>query len=522
MAEPDKLLSLTVPSLLRLRGSEMPSRLALSAQAADGSRDRLTYAQLVQRMDAVAAGLAARGFRAGDRIGIFLTNDQGRECFLTALGALALGAVFVPLNTRYADPEIGHALDLVEPDAVVASEEAATRLAGLRPGLRLLVVGAGSESRFERWPEPTGRSHEAVVEGAAEADTLGCLLFTSGTTSRSKAVMHSHRTMIGAGLCCSRALGLEQGDLYQAGWPFFTSSAFNLGGMSSWVAGAAFVFEGQLDNAGRLELVAAERGTFYHGVPSVIHFLAEELGSGPKALSYDLSSVRRIGYGGSAMPAQVVSRIEQMLPDADQVQIYGLTESGPTGTVLPPADKWDKLGSVGHAMPFCSVTIVDDAGARLPTGEEGEIVIEGPGVAIGYFRNPEATAEAFSGPAIKTGDVGRMDADGYVFFTDRKKDIINRGGLKIASVAVEAVLYQHPGVLEAAVFAVPHKALGEDVAAAVVARPGVTLDPAELAEFCKGRIADYSQPRRWFLLSELPRNPMGKVLKTELRARATA
>lgn len=510
------LLSLSVPQLLHRRAAEAPHRIALSARAAAGWRDRLSYAQLVERMDAVARGLARLGIQAGERIGVLLTNDAGRECILTALGALRLGAVVVPLNTRSSDEELAYALELVEPAAVVTVAASAPRLSRLRPGCRLLLVDVDAElpAGVLPWPEPLEEPSGETPAADDDPDRLGCLLFTSGTTARSKAVMHTHRTMIGAGLCCGTALGLGPGDLYQGGWPFFTSSGLNLGCMASWTTGAGLVFEGLLDNAGRLRLIASERTTFYHGVPSVVHFMIEEFARG----RYDVSSLRRVGYGGSAMPAEVIQRIEERWPGVEPVQIYGMTESGPAGTVLPPADRWRRHGSIGVAMRWCRVAILDEQGRALGPGETGEIAIAGPGVSPGYFRNPEATAAAFVGGAIRTGDVGHLDEEGFLFFTDRRKDIINRGGLKIASVAVEHVLYQHPAVREAAVVAVPHRDLGEDVAACIVPPPGVSPDLADLAAFCADRLADYERPRRWLVLGELPKNPMGKVLKTELRA----
>ncbi|GJD49742.1 Long-chain-fatty-acid--CoA ligase [Methylobacterium crusticola] len=518
MTDPSLILSLTVPQLLRRRAEDGRTGIALSARALGGWRDRLTYGQLVQRMEAVAAGFAALGLGAGDRIGVLLGNEAGRECLLTALGALRIGAAVVPFNTRASDEEFGHALALAAPAAVVCAAAGASRVARLAPAVRLLVVGEGGPEGAGAWPEPLGSGFGAPPPENPDPDRLGCLLFTSGTTARSKAVMHSHATMLGAGLACGAALGLRAEDLYQGGWPFFTSSPLNLGAMSCWIAGAGLVLEEPLDNRGRLDLIASERTTFYHGVPSVVHFMMEEFARAPS----DVSSLRRVGYGGAAMPPDVIRRLAAHWPDVEQVQIYGMTESGPSGTRLEPERMEEKIGSIGSAMPHCTVSIVDEAGGPLGPGETGEILLRGPGVAKGYFRNPEATAEAFVLGGIRTGDVGHLDADGFLYFTDRRKDVINRGGLKVASVAVEEVLYRHPSVREAAVIAVPHRALGEDVAACVVPREPGGVDTEALAAFCAERLADYARPRRWLVLDELPKNPMGKVLKTELRARFAA
>ncbi len=516
MIDPASVLRLSVPQLVARRAAEHPNEIALSVHSVRGRRDRLTYPQLVARMEATASGFAALGLRSGDRIAVFLENSAGREAFFTALGALRIGAAVVPLNTRYADEELGHALALADPVAVVCTAASAERIKRLHPATRPLIVGdVPAESGFEIWPEPLDVEEVALPPEDADPDRLGCLLFTSGTTARSKAVMHSHSTMIGAGLSCGAALGLRPGDLYQAGWPFFTSSPMNLGATGCWVFGAGFVFEEPLDNRGRLRLIASERTTYYHGVPSVVHFMIDEFARRPT----DVSSLRRLGYGGSAMPPEVIRTIAELWPNVEQVQIYGMTESGPAGTRLEPDRMWDKLGSIGTAMPFCEILAVDEDVREVPRGTTGEVLIKGPGVAKGYFKNPEATAEAFVQGGIRTGDVGSIDEEGFLFFSDRKKDIINRGGLKIASVAVEEVLYRHPAVREAAVVAVPHPDLGEDVAACIVAKPEARIDTDELGGFCARYLADYARPRRWLVLDELPKNPMGKILKKDLRAR---
>ncbi|MDZ7602352.1 MAG: AMP-binding protein [Hoeflea sp.] len=515
MHRPDDILEMTVPALLGWQARQRPMSIALSARSARGDRQRLGYAQLVKHMEAVAAGLLAQGVSPGDRIAVFLDNDSGLEAILTALAQFRLGGVVAPLNTRYSDSELSHALALVDPVAIVARAADAARLRGFHGHARMLIVDGEAEgdANAAPWPRPEAHLVYDLPPMPTDPDTQASLLFTSGTTARAKAVMHTHGTTVASGVCTSEAIGLRPGDLYQGGWPFFTSSGLNLGCASAWASGAGLVFENMLDNAGRLNLVASEQSTFYHGVPSVVYFMIEEFARG----SFDVSSLRRIGYGGSAMPLDVVRKIDARWPHVEQVQIYGMTESGPNGTVLEPARAFDKFGSVGRAMPRCRVDIIGEDGGYLPQGERGEILLSGPAVAKGYFRNPEATQTAFAHGGIRTGDVGYLDADGYLFFTDRLKDIINRGGLKIASIAVEEVLYRHPLVREAAVVAVPHTALGEDVGACIVPVDGHEIDLEALKAHCAESLADYECPRHWRVLDALPKNPMGKVLKAELR-----
>lgn len=516
MNRPDNILQLTVPALLRWQAEQRPMTVALSAQSALGHRQRLGYAQLVKHSDAVAAGLLELGVRPGDRVAVFLDNDAGLEAILTALAQFRLGGVVVPLNTRYSDAELAHALSLVDPVAVVARKGDTGRIRSHHARAAILTVDGQTQGDIstEAWPRPEHHLVHDLPPVPDDRNLPASLLFTSGTTARAKAVMHTHGTTVASGLCASDALGLSAGDLYQGGWPFFTSSGLNLGCASAWASGAGLVFENNLDNAGRLDLIAMEQSTYYHGVPSVVYFMIEEFARG----RYDVSSLRRVGYGGSAMPLDVISKIDARWPHVEQVQIYGMTESGPNGTVLEPERRHEKFGSVGRAMPNCRVDIIAEDGRRLAQGERGEILLSGPAVAIGYYRNEAATRSAFAQGGIRTGDAGYLDEDGYLFFTDRLKDIINRGGLKIASIAVEEVLYRHATIKEAAVVAVPHKALGEDVGACIVAAEGHEIDLEALRAHCSENLADYECPRHWRVLDGLPKNPMGKILKSELRS----
>jgi acyl-CoA synthetase (AMP-forming)/AMP-acid ligase II len=236
-----------------------------------------------------------------------------------------------------------------------------------------------------------------------------------------------------------------------------------------------------------------------------------------EAAAYDLRRVRRIAYGGAAMPAHTIERIARRWPWMEQVHVWGMTESGPAGAWLPPDWLPSKAGLIGVAMPHCELRVVDDSGCPAARGQPGELLFRGPSMALGYFDDPVATSEVFRDGWLRTGDVVVEDEAGLLRFVDRKKDVINRGGLKVSSAAVEAALLRFPGVADAAVVAVPSDRLGEEIAACLVALPGARLDIDALTEWCRPRLADYEIPRHWALLDALPRNPMGKVLKRELR-----
>lgn len=507
------LHGISIPQLLARRAAEHPFRLALSARSHRGFRDRLSYAQLASRMDAVARGLAQKGLKAGERVALFLNNDAVREGVLTALGCWRLGAIVSPINVRGSDDELVYALGLVEPRFIVCTRNDVARVARLCPDVARLVVGAPARNR-DVWPEPEQVfSYEPLPE-FPDADTTSVLLFTSGTTARSKAVMHCHRSQIFCGFSIASGIGLTAQDGYQGAWPLYTSSVLNMACMAAWVAGASVTLEETtLDNAGRLRLIESEATTVYHGVTSPLHFMIDEFAHG----DYDLSRVRRVVYGGAAMPVEVITKFRERMPWADQIHIWGMTETGPSGTYLAPWFLPRKAGCIGQPMTGCAVSIVDEDMNPLPAGSDGEIVFSGPSAAQGYWRNPEATRVTFVGGWVRTGDIGRFDEEGHLHFVDRKKDIINRGGLKISSAAVEEVIYQFPGVSEVAVVAVPHAGLGEDIAACVVAVEGAALQAEALREFCARRLADYETPRKWHFLTALPKNPMGKILKRELR-----
>jgi acyl-CoA synthetase (AMP-forming)/AMP-acid ligase II len=284
--------------------------------------------------------------------------------------------------------------------------------------------------------------------------------------------------------------------------------------MSTWVKGATFVMEHSLSTTQRLGLIETERTSYYHGVPSILQFMIDE----ETLHRRNFLHLKRVAYGGAAMPVATIERIAEQWPWTSQVQVWGMTESGPAGTYLPSAHTKEKIGSIGLPMPSCEIAVVDDQLQAVPVGDVGELLFRGPSQAIGYFRDPKATEMTFTDGWLKTGDLVKQDEDGFLYFLDRKKDVINRGGLKIASVAVESVLYKMAGVVEAAVISIPHASLGEDVVACLVLSPGSSITVDQLREFCTTRLADYEVPRQWFFLDALPKSPIGKILKRELRS----
>src|SRR5690625_3372150 len=430
----NELAGLTVPVLLKRRAEQFGSKLALSAPAYKGYQERLTYWQLVENMESVAQGFHIKGLRSGDRIALFLSNNAMREAIFSALGAYRLGAIAAPLNVRSTDNELIYVLNLIKPRYIVTTPEHADRLRRFSHEMRLLVVGMEHDGE-DTWPDPEIGLYDTEIPAVhVDAEQPSILLLTSGTTAWSKAVLHCHRSQLYAGLSVGSAIGLTSADIYQGAWPIYTSSVLNMACMSAWVHGSSLVLEPDgLNNANRLRMIRREGTSVYHGVTAILNFMMEEYEKG----HYDLTFLRRLVYGGSAMPAEIIHKFARQLPWVDQVHIWGMTETGPAGTVLPSWYLPRKAGSIGGPMPTCSIRIVSEQGQVAAANEIGEIFFSGPSMALGYWQDEEETSRAFINGWVRSGDLGYRDDEGHFHFVDRSKDTINRGGMIISSAAVE-------------------------------------------------------------------------------------
>jgi long-chain acyl-CoA synthetase len=483
-----------------------PDRLALI----DGD-SRLTYAELAERVGLLAASLAAHGAGARDRIALLLGNGVP---FLIALLACArLGAIAVPLNIREQQPGLAWMLVQSGSRLVIHEAELAPRL----PDLRALPL-LGRSIAIER------RSFDALMEQAPrqvppvhlpEEEDVAVILYTSGTTGRPKGAMLTHlniaHSVMHYALC--RGLGREDRALlavpasHTIGLVAMLLTMVHVGG--STVLMRAFKAR-QL-----LGLMAAERATVTGMVPAMYHLCLLE----PDFAAFDLSSWRIAGYGGAPMPEATIARLAELLPNLRLMNAYGATETTSATTLMPFGQTSRHPDSVGRAAPCAEVRIMDEAGREMPRGEAGEVWIKGPMVVPGYFANDAATRDAFVAGYWRSGDIGALEADGYLYIHDRLKDMVNRAGYKVFSAEVENVLHHHPQVLEAAVVAHPDPVLGERVHAFVTARDDV-LNAKEVRAYCGERLADYKVPEFVTIdTGPLPRNAAGKVLKSALRER---
>jgi acyl-CoA synthetase (AMP-forming)/AMP-acid ligase II len=340
-------------------------------------------------------------------------------------------------------------------------------------------------------------------------------MYTSGTTGRPKGVMLTHANLAWKNFAHVAEFGFTSGDLGLACGPLYHVGALDLTTTSLVAVGATIVIHRVFEASEVVGEIERSRVTTVWLAPAMVNAIMAL----PDIEQRDLSSVRLVINGGEKMPIPLIERLQRTFPSAWFADAYGLTETVSGDTFLDRDSILTKLGSVGRPCQYLELDIWDEHGASLPAGERGEVVLRGPKVFKGYWRDPDATAAAFAGGWFHTGDIGVVDDDGYLFIVDRLKDMIVSGGENIASSEVERVLYEHAAVVEAAVVARPDERWGEVPVAFVVVREGATTTPEELVEHCRGHLARFKVPKAVTLIDALPRNPSGKVLKRELRDR---
>jgi long-chain acyl-CoA synthetase len=493
------------------------TRLFSEQPAIKDSEGTFTWAQLGDRVGRAAAVLRSLGVRRGDRFGI-LSRNSYRQAEVIYAGYW-LGAIPVPVNFRLAPPEIAQILDDAECGLLVVEDAFADLLAQLGPRDTLRI---GTDPEDVSQPHYDALLAEATpvlpVDAAEDDDAL--LIYTGGTTGRAKGVPLTHRNIVTNAMQIGLAVSPRADDVALHVAPMFHSA--DLLNNPFVLSGGAHVYLPKFSTEAVGEAIDAFGVTTVVLTPTMIVLLLQD----SRLDRRDLSSLRQVVYGSSPMAAESIREAVERFPTVEWIQVYGLTETAPILTALSMADHLrgvrdgqdELLRSVGQPLVGIELKIVGPEG-EVPTGESGEAVVRGPNVARGYWRRPDATAEAFRDGWFHTGDVGRLDATGRLYLLDRMKDLIITGGELVYSLEVEAALRQHPAVHECAVVGVPDEVYGEALLAAVVLAPGEAATDAELIEHCRARIGGYKIPRRYVFLDELPRSAMNKVLKNELRRR---
>jgi fatty-acyl-CoA synthase len=476
--------------------------------------EAVTYGEMATRVAALAGGLAARGVGPGDVVAILSYN---RPEFLEALfAANYLGAIAMPINWRLAAPEVRYILDHSGARALVCdvallhlADEAA---AGLDDSLVGVSMSPVETPGWTSLGDLRGRSQGAEPV-AASGDDVHRLMYTSGTTGRPKGVMLTHANLAWKNLAHIIEFGFTSADLGLACGPLYHVGALDLTTTSLIAAGATTILHRSFDADAVVYEIERSRVTVVWLAPAMVNAIMAM----PRIEQRDLSSIRVVINGGEKMPIPLIERIQRVFPSAWFADAYGMTETVSGDTFLDRESIITKLGSVGRPCLYLELDLWDEDGHTVPAGEQGEIVMRGPKVFKGYWRDEAATSAAFSGGWFHTGDIGVRDEDGYLFIVDRLKDMIVSGGENIASSEIERVLYEHDAVLEAAVVGRPDARWGEVPVAFVALRPGAEVTPDALVAHCQAQLARFKVPKEVTFVDALPRNPSGKVLKRELR-----
>ncbi|HVM67235.1 MAG TPA: long-chain fatty acid--CoA ligase [Acidimicrobiales bacterium] len=491
------------------------SRAPDKALAAQGG-EVVTYGEMVTRATATASGLRAHGVSTGDVVALLSYNCTE---FLEAIfAANYLGAIAMPINWRLAAPEVRYILEhsgakgfVCDQDLLPLADEAA---AGVEPvPLRVCI----SPSAPAGWvPLPGLRTAPGrAARAAAAGDDVHRLMYTSGTTGRPKGVMITHANLAWKNLAHVIEFGFTSSDIGLACGPLYHVGALDLTTTSLIAAGATTIIHRSFDPGEVVDEIERSRVTTVWLAPAMVNAI---MGL-PGIEQRDLSSVRVVINGGEKMPVPLIERIRRAFPSAWFADAYGLTETVSGDTFLDRDSIVRKLGSVGRPCLYLELEVWGEDGAPVAPGQRGEVVLRGPKVFPGYWRDPDATARAFAGGWFHTGDIGVLDDDGYLFIVDRLKDMIVSGGENIAGSEVERVLYEHPAVLEAAVVGRPDERWGEVPVAFVAVRSGSSVSPDDLIAHCRRELARFKVPKHVTFVDALPRNPSGKVLKRELRDR---
>jgi acyl-CoA synthetase (AMP-forming)/AMP-acid ligase II len=473
-----------------------------------------TYGEMAARAAALAGGLRARGVGRGDVVALLSYNCP--EFLEVFFAANYLGAIAMPINWRLAAPEMRYILEhsgaraFVCDDALVDVANEATK--GMEPTPARVCIAADAPDGWTPLAE-LRRVTDAPVGVEVAADDVHRLMYTSGTTGRPKGVMITHANVAWKNLAHMVEFGFTSADLGLACGPLYHVGALDLTTTTLIAAGATTIIHRVFDAAAVVDELERSRVTTLWLAPAMVNAIMAL----PDVEQRDLSSVRVIINGGEKMPIPLIERIQRAFPSAWFADAYGLTETVSGDTFLDRDKVVTKLGSVGRPCLYLELDIWDRDGNPVAPGERGEIVMRGPKVFKGYWRDDDATATAFAGGWFHTGDIGMRDDDGYLFIVDRLKDMIVSGGENIAGSEVERVLYEHDAVLEAAVIGRPDERWGEVPVAYVVLRDGATASADVLLAHCRAQLARFKVPKEITFIDALPRNPSGKVLKRELR-----
>ncbi|MCA1319133.1 long-chain-fatty-acid--CoA ligase [Bacillus tianshenii] len=487
---------------------KVPDKLAISCE------DRsYTYDQFNHEVNRLANGLQDIGLAHGDKIAFMMKNSD--HFVFSYFAGAKIGAVIVPMNFRLTSSEISYILGQSEAKAVICDSEFEGIVEEAMEGssvMKVVVVGTPKNPEHRSYHEILSENESDPDVAVTETDDLE-ILYTSGTTGRPKGALFDHRRIFNVGLSMMISMGINQQERFLHIAPLFHSAQLNLFLVSGVVLGATHYIHRDFHPVHTLQAIQEHRITHFFGVPAMFNFLLQV----PDADRYDLSSIRRCGYGAAPMAPELVKKSMNLFKNDQFYNLCGLTEAGPNGILLDPNGHKNHLGKNGKPSFLTEAKVVDEAGREIEPGAVGEFILRGESIMKEYYRKPEETKATLKDGWLYTGDLATVDEEGNITLVDRKKDMIISGGENVYSIEVEEVLYEHPQVLEAAIIGLPDEVWGEAVCAVVVPHQNQVVNEEELKQFCRQKLAGYKVPRRIFIEEALPRNASGKILKYQLR-----
>jgi len=494
--------------MLQATADHLPNKPALICD-----EETLTYGELRHRVLSLSYHLQKMGVQKGDRVALLFPNCI--EMAVSYYACAAIGAIAVPLNNRLTGKDLIYILNDCGAGVLAVGYQFWDVSQAIRPDLILVkeFIYAGPERKMEaHFFDDLLRATASPAFPDLDPEDTATIMYTSGTTGLPKGAMMTHRNIFTNARNCGAMLTYTEKDITLIVVPLFHVTGLNSQLVAFIYIGGTCVIMKAYKTAEMIQAIERHKITVLFNVPTmyVLMLINETL------KDTDISSLRMAAYGGAPMDRETIVALKERL-GMDLYNAYGLTESSSLTTVLPACDAVRKAPSVGLPVTGVQVKTLDPGGKETPPGEAGELLIKGPNIVRGYFNQPEATRKSIVAGWLHTGDVARIDDEGYVFIVDRIKDMIVRGGENIYSNEVESVLNSHPKVLESAVVPEPHHIFGEVVKAFVVLRPEAVATSEEIIEYCRRTIADYKVPASVVFLDELPRNPGGKVVKNRLR-----
>ena len=508
----------TIPALVDRAASQFDADIFLA-----DSDQKICFSDFARLTRKVANALLNSGLCSGDRVAIWAPNII--EWPIAAIGAQCAGAVLVPLNTRFKGPEAAHILQESRAKVLFCTgaflgTNYPTMLSGESlPNLDKIIVFDNENTEHTQWqPWLDSNQHDSPQVPELKANSLSDILFTSGTTGLPKGVVTTHEQNLRVFSAWSDIVGIGPGDRYLAVNPFFHSFGYKAGILACLIRGTTLLPHAVFDSSDVLKRIGKDKITMLPGPPTLFQSLLSD-----KDLDHqDISSLRYTATGAASIPVELIQQMKSRLGFERIITAYGLTESCGVVTLCRPGDSAETIANTsGRAMPDTEVRCVDLDNNRVATGENGEIVLRGYNVMQGYFENEEATSEAIDEQGwLHTGDIGNLDENGNLRITDRLKDIYITGGFNCYPAEIENQLLTHPDVAMCAVIGVPDERMGEVGMAFIVTGEDGALNPGKILAWCKDHMADYKAPRHIKIVSSLPLNASGKVVKPQLRERA--